>query len=158
MSEPAIIIYSGSDLLLEIAASDSSGAPLNLAGARINWVLAARGTTAPLIAKNIGSGISVADPVSGMFSVTLDAIDTSGLAAGYYDHQATVLDANNKRSVLDLAAPLIRLKTPIAAAVAGDAVLGDLDGGAFGQDSSTTLDGGAFGQDSSTTLDGGYFA
>ena len=49
--------------------------------------------SAPLVQKSLTSGISITDPVNGEFLVIIDPADTEAIAAGFYYHEAEVIDS-----------------------------------------------------------------
>ena len=94
-----VTMRSGDTKRLQFTVTDAAGTAVDLTGATITWVLAAKlgGTT--LLTKTIGFGITVNDASAGRFHVDLDPADTAALAGTYY-HEAEVVDALGNKSTV----------------------------------------------------------
>jgi len=83
-------MYSGDTHHLDITVRDADGALMDLTGATIEWGLYDQDGTV-LVSKSTGSGITLTDPVNGVFRVTISPADTESLG-GIYRHEAQVTD------------------------------------------------------------------
>lgn len=82
--------YAGDSLVLDVTVTDQSGAAKDLTGASIEWGLFPRGSdTAVLTKTTTGGGVAVTG--AGVFEVTVDPGDTTGLEGLHY-HEAEVTD------------------------------------------------------------------
>lgn len=77
-------LYQGDTCDLPFEVQDHNCAPQDLTGAIIRWALADPANLAlPIVQKTIGNGITTIDAVAGRIIVTLQPVDTSGLAGTY---------------------------------------------------------------------------
>lgn len=85
-----IDIYAGEIVSVVVTVDDLNNVPSpeDLTSASVSWKVKSGGTTA--ISKTVGSGITLAsDPTTGVFTISLQASDTSSLS-GTYSHEARV--------------------------------------------------------------------
>lgn len=87
-----VVAVQETDIVLEITATDSDGAAIDLTGATITWTLRTRRGNAATITKTTGSGVTVTDAVGGVFEVTITDTDTASLNGTYY-HEAKIVDS-----------------------------------------------------------------
>jgi phage terminase large subunit-like protein len=92
-------MVSGDTQILEFEVLDSGGVAVNITGAVVTWVLcASRLYPTALITKTTSSGITLTNPTSGIFQVTLLPVDTQSLS-GIYFHEAQVVVSGNTYTV-----------------------------------------------------------
>lgn len=85
-------LFAGDYRVLGVDVKDPAGAPIDLSGAAaIRWQLGKEPGKPPLASKSIGAGITVTDPVAGLFDVELTNADTETLKPGDYYHEAEVI-------------------------------------------------------------------
>ncbi len=97
-------MFEGDSKLIDVTVRDENGAVVDLSGFTIRWgmspVVEGGFATPAVLTKEIGTGIAVASPTSGVFEVTIDPGDTEALSGKYY-HEAEVTDgAGNIATVL----------------------------------------------------------
>lgn len=88
-----IEVHQGDDFTFEVPVLDGeNGAPLDLTGAALRWLLAAAATdTVPLIEKTVsGGGVTITDSAGGLVVVTLAPADTASLN-GIFHHELEVI-------------------------------------------------------------------
>ena len=97
-----ISFYKGETKLFPITVVDEdTGLYKNLTNASIIWEVLNRYTGEVLLTKTTVSGISINNPTGGIFTVILEASDTSLLQnANWYYHRATVTDSSSAISVV----------------------------------------------------------
>lgn len=73
------------DRPLEYTVLDEDGVAVNITGWTVTWTLRVdRATSAALITKTVGSGITLTTPASGILRVTIDSADWSTIDPGNY--------------------------------------------------------------------------
>ena len=84
-------LFAGDDETINLTAIDDSGATINISSASaIVWKLAQDERSTATVTKSLGSGVALVGGGSGgIFSVAIDAADSTGLDGTYY-HSATV--------------------------------------------------------------------
>lgn len=84
-----ITLYAGEIKTVSVTVTDlNAGAVEDLTSATISWKVKSGTTTA--LSKTVGSGITLdSDPTTGVFTISLQAADTSSLS-GTYSHEARV--------------------------------------------------------------------
>ena len=87
----------GDDITLTITATDQDGDAIDLTGASITWGLKKKlsDSSVTLTKSTGGSGVTITNATSGIFTVALDAADTTGLS-GDYIHESKITDAATK--------------------------------------------------------------
>ena len=83
-------MFAGNTRVVRIAVKGETGAPVDITGGTVKWILARTMTGAPLVEKATGAGVELVNPAAGTFSVTLDPADTADLEDGVYYHEAEV--------------------------------------------------------------------
>lgn len=92
-------MVSGDTKIVEIEVLDEAGDVVNITGATITWVLCrSRNNPTPLITKTTSAGITITQPLSGIFQVLLVPNDTANLS-GIYLHEAEVVVGGNTYTV-----------------------------------------------------------
>ena len=89
-----ILIYSGDDKVITVTVYDNDDAIVDITGVTITWQLSQNVSSAALITKTVGSGITLSDPTSGVFTITLDPADTNSLSGRYY-HECEITDSSS---------------------------------------------------------------
>jgi hypothetical protein len=91
----------GDTLTLSFSLYEADGTTaLNLTGVTVRWKLARSVTSAVLISKTNGDGITVGSPATGgTLTVELAALDTHGLYGRYY-HEMEVTDLSSNVSTV----------------------------------------------------------
>lgn len=88
--------YTNADFPFEIQVLDENGAPVNISGWSISWLMKKRADQTDaeaVIAKTTASGITITDGPNGICLVVVLAADTdSTFKAGYYVHEAKRTD------------------------------------------------------------------
>lgn len=82
-------MFAGDTKILGVTAKDAAGEVVDISGATIRWQLAKSVTTAALVEKATGDGITITDGAGGAFDIELDNADTEGLKGDHY-HEAEV--------------------------------------------------------------------
>jgi hypothetical protein len=77
-------MFSGDTKVLQITVTDEAGAAIDLTGVDLVWVLAKKVTAAPLVTKEIGTGITITDAAAGKFEVAIAPADTENIKGDYY--------------------------------------------------------------------------
>lgn len=90
-SNQDLLLWSGDDKVITVTVYDNDDAIVNITSATITWQLSHNVSSAALISKTVGSGISLSDPSNGQFTITLDPADTASLSGRYY-HEAEITD------------------------------------------------------------------
>lgn len=81
--------------IIEVAIVDKSGAPINCAGASLQWVVVDASSDI-VINKAIGDGIKYIDASSGQAEITLTSDDTD-IPSGSYKHELLLIDIDGHR-------------------------------------------------------------
>ena len=81
--------------IIEVAIVDKSGAPINCAGASLQWVVVDASSDI-VINKAIGDGIRYIDASSGQAEITLTSDDTD-IPSGSYKHELLLIDIDGHR-------------------------------------------------------------
>jgi len=81
--------------IIEVAIVDKSGAPINCAGASLQWVVVDASSDI-VINKAIGDGIIYIDASSGQAEITLTSDDTD-IPSGSYKHELLLIDIDGHR-------------------------------------------------------------
>jgi len=88
--------FRGEDKVLSVTVDDGATPPVakNITG----WTLAftlrqSAGDATALVTKTVGAGITITTPLSGIFQVSLEDIDTIALAPGKYAYDCKRMDA-----------------------------------------------------------------
>lgn len=94
------LIYAGDSNTINVPVMNN-GVPFDLTGCTIEWALKQFGTSPTnLIYKTTLTGITMANPTSGIFTVNLTPSDTKYLC-GVYSQGARVTDATGKVTTLE---------------------------------------------------------
>jgi hypothetical protein len=95
-----VSMYQGDTKSLVFTVTDDAGAPKNITGALVRWVLQRWPTdTTPVLDKNVGAGITLTTPLSGILTVALAPADTLTLE-GDYVHELEVTDTSTNVSTV----------------------------------------------------------
>jgi hypothetical protein len=81
-------MYAGDSRIVRIAVKDEAGAPVDITGSTLKWLLSRSMTGEALVEKATGDGIELQNPAAGTFGVTLEPADTEDLEDGIYYHEA----------------------------------------------------------------------
>lgn len=103
-------MYAGNSETLEITATDrNTKLAIPLSGATIKWVMK-KGLNGDLvIEKTTDSGVTITDANNGIFTVSLNPLDTDGKPGGYY-HEAQVTDSQGNVSTVSVGSANIKPK------------------------------------------------
>jgi len=99
MTGQNVSIYKGDDKILVVTVKDSSGNIEDISGTTVNYVVYKFTIGNIVITKTTSSGISLTDPTSGIFEITLIPSDTENLL-GYYLHECELTDTFGKVSTI----------------------------------------------------------
>lgn len=87
-------MFTGETKRLRVQVYDKAGDPFDLSSiVQIRWEMQRDRITngGADLAKDLGDGITITDPVGGLFQIDIDPVDTVGLA-GHYTHEARIVD------------------------------------------------------------------
>jgi gamma-glutamyl:cysteine ligase YbdK (ATP-grasp superfamily) len=84
----------GDTLILEFTVTENSTAK-DITGATVKWQAARTVTSASVVSKSTGSGITLTDPTNGVLQVSIASADTKDLSATEYHHELEVTDASS---------------------------------------------------------------
>ena len=86
-------MVAGDTKTLVVTVKDSSGNPVNIAGAAILWRASRSIRKTAALSKEVNDGIVISDGPNGQFTVSLDPADTDDMHGEYYhEAQVTALD------------------------------------------------------------------
>lgn len=86
-------LFQGEAKVIRVTVVDSDGAVIDISSiGSIIWKMG-KPKSAPQVEKSLGSGISIDNGPAGVFLITLDAADTTGIAADKYSHEARLDDS-----------------------------------------------------------------
>lgn len=88
--------FIGEHKTLRFTVLDSAGAAVDITGWLIDFKISATNSGARLFTKSVGSGIVLTTPASGILDVTINAADTTALAAGTYFYAVRRTTASNE--------------------------------------------------------------
>jgi hypothetical protein len=89
-------MFTGETKRLRVQVYDQAGDPFDLSSiVGIQWEMQRDLTTngGADLTKQLGDGITITDPVGGLFQIDIDPSDTVGLA-GQYTHEARIVDGS----------------------------------------------------------------
>ena len=86
-------VYAGDDFDVVVTVKDANDALLDITGFTIDW------SVNGIVDKSVGSGITMTDPVNGVFTIAIVPTDTAG-KHGTYPHAARCTDLVGKKSVV----------------------------------------------------------
>ena len=87
---------------LDLTVVQSNGTtPLDLTGKTLAFTVKLTKVSAALFTKTIGDGIAVVNAAGGVFRVTIDPADTSGLAEEVYYHETEVTNGAEVVTIMD---------------------------------------------------------
>ena len=95
-------MHSGDSKNIIVTVKDENDAVVDITGATVDWQMArSQNSATPDLVKSTtgGNGITLTDPVNGVFTVALDATDSDDFIGAYY-HEAQVTDAGGKISTV----------------------------------------------------------
>jgi hypothetical protein len=88
--------FIGEDKTLEFTVLEADGSAQDLSGWAIEWVLRREPGGSALVTKEVGSGITVSTPASGVLQVAVADVDTDPLPAGRYWHALRRADSGTE--------------------------------------------------------------
>jgi hypothetical protein len=77
-------IYAGETWQEDLQIKDDAGLPLDLTGASVRVVLLSPGKTTPALEGNVGSGVTITDPTTGVITWLFSSAATGSLCSGVY--------------------------------------------------------------------------
>lgn len=92
-----ITFYSGDSRNLVITVNDSNNQPIDLTGAKIEWIVTDDTTT--ILSKSVNSGITISNAAEGQFTITLLATETRKFS-GSYQHMGRVTLSDGSSSIV----------------------------------------------------------
>lgn len=104
-------IYTGNNALLDfyVYNEEVSTTPKNLTDSSITWLLYDDEQRINLVTKTTVSGIVITDALNGLFTVSLNPVDTETLSpTSSYRHEATILDAYGDVSTVTTGAVIVK--------------------------------------------------
>jgi len=98
MAEQNFSMHSGDSKSLSVSITNAAGTPVDVStAAAIVWTLAASPTSAALVTKGLGDGVTVS---TSTVTVALDPEDTDDLAGLYYQEMQVTDGSGNVSTVL----------------------------------------------------------
>lgn len=95
-----LTMYQGDTKSLVFTVTDDAGAPKNITGATVRWVLQRWVTdSTPILDKGVGTGIALTTPLSGVLTVTLTPADTLALQGDFW-HELEITDTSTNVSTV----------------------------------------------------------
>ncbi len=87
-------LHAGNSRVLEVTVTDvSDGTPIDLTGyTPVTWVMVDKPGGTALVTKNLGSGVVLTAPVTGVLQVTLLGAGTKAVTPGRYYHEVFLID------------------------------------------------------------------
>lgn len=98
-SDQNITMFAGDSKNLVVTVLNDSGGPIDLTGAVIKWIMYRNNVGADVTKSSLNGGITISDPLSGVFTISVLSADTSDLA-GSFNHAAQVTDARGFATVV----------------------------------------------------------
>jgi hypothetical protein len=74
----------------------------DITGAQVKWKMKMQvfNGPEPTLVKETGNGITIPDPLRGLIRIQIDPEDTEAMPAGYYYHEAQLIEADGAVSVI----------------------------------------------------------
>jgi hypothetical protein len=88
-----MLVWSGDDKVITVTVYDNDDVVVDITSATITYQLSQNVKSAAIISKTVGSGITLTDPTSGVFTITFDPADTASLSGRYY-HECEITDTS----------------------------------------------------------------
>jgi hypothetical protein len=88
-------MYQGDDRVLAVTVLDDSDNVVNITNTDIAWVMYKQTDETVVLQKTTSSGIQLTTPVSGIFEISLNPVDTENLK-GHYLHEAELRDVEGR--------------------------------------------------------------
>lgn len=92
-------LYQGKDRIIEVTVYDDAGAPLDISGYTVTWVVYKPTTGVIVLTKTTADGIVLTVPASGIMEITLVPEDTQSLL-GQYNHEGEITTPGGKQDVI----------------------------------------------------------
>ena len=100
-------VYAGETWQEDLQVKDETGAPLDLTGASVRVELLYPRSLCPALSAEIGSGVTLTDPATGVITWVFDNTKTASLCPGVYTARVTLTRASVVTVVADYRVPII---------------------------------------------------
>jgi len=80
---------SGDTKIITVIVKDADGI-LDISNATVKWQMAKQINSTPVVQKSTGAGITLTDPVNGVFEILLEPADTDGLGGKLWYHEGEI--------------------------------------------------------------------